>query len=407
MEIDFSKPFMIFSGDNGTGKTYAASLLFSMLDNVFLKLLTCKELDEVFQPTKMLKSGEDGKINCDKLYDLVKRNLSSEKEIIARLLDLNIPTDKFGIEVLTTNEQFAEDVKQMEVNVGGLIKKRAGSLVYNLRRSLGTSEVDILWKADFGCGLFFDGRWKSHMLTAERGGIYTFSKEIAVGRLRNPDSARSYPYPIGMSLAHAEDLKRLKENQGCLADLCPEIEDEVLHGKLKVGDEGEVLLSVSDNQDLSINQVASAVKTLSPLVFYLRHLSGYCSFLIIDEPELNLHPKNQVLLAKLFVKMVNAGAKLLISTHSDYIIREINNAVMAHSLTNLGDEAAQAKGYDKSLCLDPEQLAPYIFEESKGKVKVRPLEVDNFGFSMPSIDETIDKQNEVTNEFYELLKYAH
>ena len=116
------------------------------------------------------------------------------------------------------------------------------------------------------------------------------------------------------------------------------------------------------------------------------------------------------LLAKIFVKMINAGLRLVISTHSDYIIREINNMIMADGLNKAGDKRYTNKGYDESLCLSQDKFAPYLFEKNqkgKMKVKVTPLEVDRYGFSMPSIDEAINDQNEVTNTFFEMLKYDH
>jgi predicted ATPase len=51
-------------------------------------------------------------------------------------------------------------------------------------------------------------------------------------------------------------------------------------------------------------------------------------FIIIDEPELNLHPDNQRKIARWLVRVVNAGFKVMITTHSDYIIREFNNLIM-------------------------------------------------------------------------------
>ena len=66
------------------------------------------------------------------------------------------------------------------------------------------------------------------------------------------------------------------------------------------------------------------------------------------------------------------------------------------------------KGYDESLCLSQDKFAPYLFQKGKnGKVKVEPLEVDRYGFNMPSIDDAINSQNDVTNTFYEVLKYDH
>ena len=144
------------------------------------------------------------------------------------------------------------------------------------------------------------------------------------------------------------------------------------------------------------------------MVFYLRHSAGQYNALFVDEPELNLHPKNQILLAKIFVKMINAGLRLVISTHSDYIIREINNMIMADGLNKAGDKIITNKGYDESLCLSQDKFAPYLFHKGEnGKVKVGPLEVDRYGFNMPSIDDAINSQNDVTNTFYEVLKYDH
>lgn len=53
------------------------------------------------------------------------------------------------------------------------------------------------------------------------------------------------------------------------------------------------------------------------------------SFLIIDVPELNLHPQNQIRMAELLVRTSNYGVKIIITTHSDYIVKEINNRTMA------------------------------------------------------------------------------
>ena len=50
--------------------------------------------------------------------------------------------------------------------------------------------------------------------------------------------------------------------------------------------------------------------------------------IFIDEPELNLHPVNQRKIARILAKVANSGIKIIISTHSDYIVKEFNNLIM-------------------------------------------------------------------------------
>ena len=49
---------------------------------------------------------------------------------------------------------------------------------------------------------------------------------------------------------------------------------------------------------------------------------------MVDEPELNLHPANQRRIARLFACLVNLGVKVFITTHSDYIVKELNTLIM-------------------------------------------------------------------------------
>ena len=413
MVIDMSKPFILFAGDNGTGKTYAATFLYTLIWELrfmlftpsFIKTLERNELSI----TKRLKSGVDGKVKAEELYNLLEEFLKKRQKEILVSMNMNIPTETFRCEIATTKEEWKEELWNKSVSVWSrFIKKKVKSFDYKLRWP-NEEEIPYL-QGILVISLFFDGIMGAKMFTAERSGIYTFNKELSVGRLRNPEerfNAR-YPKPIADGLADAADVVNQRKKESEYHKFADEIEQMVLHGNLSVSEEGEVLYRVSDDIELGFNESSSAIKTLAPLVFYLRHSAGQFNLLFVDEPELNLHPKNQILLAKVFVKMINAGLRLVISTHSDYIIREINNMIMADGLNKAGDKRIAEMGYDKSLCLSQDKFAPYLFEKNqKGKVKVALLEVDRYGFEMPSIDEAIDKQNEVTDTFYEVLKYDY
>lgn len=81
---------------------------------------------------------------------------------------------------------------------------------------------------------------------------------------------------------------------------------------------------------------SSSIKSMFLIDLYINCIAKKGGLLIIDEPELNLHPNNQRKIAVLLAKLINAGVKVLITTHSDYLVRELNNRIM---LKNLSPEA--------------------------------------------------------------------
>ena len=411
MVIDMSKPFILFAGDNGTGKTYAATFLYTLVLKLLGLLLNeSNKLDNVALPIHTrTENAVDGEIKADELYDFLVVFLKKHQKEIVDSMNLNIKTDSFKCEIATSKEEWKRELWDKSISVlDNHIEKESNSFKYKLWWH--KEEQKLFMQPLLISSLYFDGIVGAKMFTAERSGIYTFNKELSVSRLRNPEerfNAR-YPKPIADGLADAADIVNQRKKESEYHKFADEIEKIVLHGNLTVSEDGEVLYHVSDDTELGFNESSSAIKTLAPLVFYLRHSAGQFNLLFVDEPELNLHPKNQILLAKIFVKMINAGLRLVISTHSDYIIREINNMIMADGLNKAGDKISAKMGYDETLCLEQDKFAPYLFEKNaNGKVKVTPLEVDRYGFNMPSIDEAINNQNEVTNTFYEVLKYDH
>lgn len=411
MEIDMSKPFILFAGDNGTGKTYAATFLYTLI--LKLRGLLLKESNKLDNPALPIhtrfENAVEGEIKADELYDFLVVFLKKHQKEIVDSMNLNINTDSFKCEIATSKEEWKGELWDKSISVlANHIVKKSHSFEYKLWWY--KEEQIPVMQPLLITSLYFDGIVGAQMFTAERSGIYTFNKELSVGRLRNPEERLNvrYPKPIADGLADAADVVNQRKIKSEYPEFADEIEKIVLRGNLTVSEDGEILYHVSDKTELGYNESSSAVKTLAPLVFYLRHTAGQFNILFVDEPELNLHPKNQILLAKIFVKMINAGLRLVISTHSDYIIREINNMIMADGLNKAGDDILKKMGYDESLCLSQYKFAPYLFKKNaKGKVTVEPLEVDRYGFNMPSIDDAINQQNEVTNTFYEVLKYDH
>src|SRR5690606_34599855 len=123
-------------------------------------------------------------------------------------------------------------------------------------------------------------------------------------------------------------LEELDKRTGKLAEKNPEISqsfDEILGGSYKVVKQQLVFQSKgAGKQRFTMNESSSCIRALLDVGFYLRCKAKPGELFIIDEPELNLHPKNQRAFARLVARLVNAGVKVFITTHSDYLIKEIN-----------------------------------------------------------------------------------
>jgi energy-coupling factor transporter ATP-binding protein EcfA2 len=136
------------------------------------------------------------------------------------------------------------------------------------------------------------------------------------------------------------------------------------------------------------------VKALAGLSFFLRHIAEKNQFLIIDEPELNLHPDNQRKVARVLARIVRSGIKVLISTHSDYIIRELNNLIMLSA--DKDGSVRQRLGYDEAETLSPSQVGAYLFDSEKAN----PIPVTPTGIEVATIEREINALNTVSQDIY-------
>ena len=74
----------------------------------------------------------------------------------------------------------------------------------------------------------------------------------------------------------------------------------------------------------NVNNVSSGMKSIAILDLLCK---GYFinseSILIVDEPETNLHPQWQNLYAKFLIKLANQGTRILVNTHSPYMLESL------------------------------------------------------------------------------------
>lgn len=140
----------------------------------------------------------------------------------------------------------------------------------------------------------------------------------------------------------------------------------------------------------NIIHAASAVKELMPIYLLIREIGNKNSNFIIEEPESHLHPGNQIKLMLILMELVNNGLNLIITTHSDFILRKISN--------NLG-AIYTTKETGNRLTASTTRL--YLLREDKNGSILEKIPISKYGLieSLPTFDDVI---NELYDEEIEI-----
>lgn len=414
IDINLNSPLTIFTGPNGTGKTYVSYLLSqlpSSMGGTFLSMIRRDKDERISRlfPLEALKNevSISGELDCDLLYEVFKDALS----IVSRgiLEDANLAFSEhvakdFFIELLTSIDDWREEIEKSSFSVGYAVKfiKHSNSNRYSFEVAYSDSgNEDSFLQALSLNALFFGGCVNSMMFTAERTGIALFSKELALGRLKDNsrEKINRYPSAISDGLVFAEDRSYIMKHVSPMSRIAELIEERIIKGEMLVSEDGEMQFKYGQNiVDLPIS--SSSSKALGDFLFYLKHHAEAQSMVVVDEPEIHLHPDNQIVLARIFANMVNQGMRVVITTHSDYIIREINNLIMLHSIGKGIKQEALELGYSADEYLNYQDVCAYLFDREEDHIKVSPLKVSGSGFSVSSIDHVIGRINEISERLY-------
>ena len=444
-EIDLSQKFIVFCGPNGTGKTYLSYVIYGLFKRKYHiqgkrkfaeKLLnekkTSMEIDfeKVFQYRKNMITGTESSL--DALFGIGE---SDSRRIFKDFhCDFSVSDDDFRYELINTNIEVTNKIQGVQVKIE---KERGKSqlIVSILNESIPSDSIRgfmMLLDSFIYSTIASYPIGNVEMFPVERNSIYTFNKELSVRKQEALDNMLllmdkekkidrfdlyfrnnyKYPLPIRIGLETADNLSEIKKTDSQFYHFASFVEEKLLHGKVQISNEGDIQFKPSQamRTTLPIQMTASIVKTLSSLDIYLKHVAAVNDLIIIDEPEINLHPDNQILVARMLVQLMNCGFRIISSTHSDYIIREINNMVMlSKKESKVVKRLIESGVYNQNEFINPDDLGVYYFNyPSQGSkhVKVKRLKVDMGGFSVGSIDATIESQNRIAEELFYGNKYG-
>ncbi len=165
------------------------------------------------------------------------------------------------------------------------------------------------------------------------------------------------------------------------------IEREILGGKIVQAENGDFRFAFSHSTPpMPLHATSSLITELAPFILLLK--GGLRGSVIFEEPEAHLHLDAQRVLARALVRLVNTGTPVIVTTHSDTFLQQIN-LLMRLSTHPARDELAREFHYDRAELLDPAMAAGYEFIRTADGTVVRELEKTRLGFVEPEMNQTL------------------
>ena len=189
---------------------------------------------------------------------------------------------------------------------------------------------------------------KRYYLPASRSGIIQSHRVMASSLMERAIRSNGSEIPT-LSSVVVDFMKQLpiyeesKEPDEAIPTIAAALENDVLAGKIiakpLLGGYPEFFYQpLGAKEEIRLNQTSSMVSELAPLVLYLRGLVNPGDMLIIEEPEAHLHPGAQADMAVILARLVRAGVRVIITTHSDWLLQEISNLTLEGLLEEETDE---------------------------------------------------------------------
>jgi len=419
----------IICGQNNTGKTYVTYSIYGFLykwrDLIDFKLSKnyITELDENgFCSINLEDFGEDVTNILTDLSKSYTNNLESVFSVDNEWFDnslFEVKIDKFRLNLdlsfeskMTSSKKDIlqmkkeKDSKVLEVSVLTTSKKQLPHFI--LEQSINQALGEIYF------GKYFKNPF---IITSERTGISLFYKELDInknvmvehitnnkGKDINPfeifeETISRYAMPVKHNIdytrALADGISKKKSFLYGDREITKYFSD-ILQGSYRVVNKEVYFMTKKNKKQIPMYFSSSAIKSLIELYFYIKHSAKKGDLLIIDEPELNLHPDNHRKITRLLAHLSNKGIYIFITTHSDYMIKEFNNLIrLKHKITDK-EKIMKKYGYKNHDILDYKKINSYI--NNTGKLSLTPI--DNMGMEVDSFDKVLNELSSSMDDIF-------
>ena len=355
-ELDLSnlKNLNVIIGPNNSGKTYFSYFIYAVLKIFY---------ENIGLPKKVAKS-------------LLKRNENYYSEELLKELPI----------IFHTNEKKFENTK---INISLDITDKFDSVDFeNTSKIFGINNIYFFPAERSGAVLFYKQLFQSGNDILRK---FELSRDVDILK-----DVSNYPEPIN---EYMKFLNRDFENRNeteIYKNVFVNIED-IIDGEILVRDD-KILYKNKKDFELEMGLVSSTVKTLVGFYLYIKYCAKEGDIIFIDEIELNLHPRNQLALIKLFNILTKYGIKFIVSTHSPLIMQEINNMILyEEKKKNSNIEKVNIEyNVNQNYGIDKDDINVWFLNDGT----VNELKVDEEGVETSTFNKVVAKMNNFYQDLY-------
>ncbi len=424
----------ILVGDNNSGKTYITYSIYGLLKNWtdFINYASFRNIEN------RLKSEGQITLKKEEIVEIVSKSIVSEShDFQKRIRKLFNDKEKIFSEAkvkLEFEKPTTFNDSEKKINIGsniafeGKLKNNTLSISYTKQAD---SEIDnrlfnrVL--GDIFASLIFDDIFPDPIIiTAERLGISLFYKELdekrnsLVDGLQKLDDQEGamHPFDIIMSMsayyatpirdhiAYTRNLDNIKKSNSLVdSNYSIDIIKEMLGAEFNKENKQDIRFYTKNKKnnkfDIPLYLASSSARCIVDIYFYLKHIAKEGDLLIIDEPESHLTLKNQRSMAKLIASLINMKVHVFITTHSDFLVKELNNLILLSN--DFGGKKEwllnNKKSYSTSDKIDYKDVS--VYQAADGHLS--KLIVSNKGIEVPFFDDEINNLFAISSDLDYLI----
>ncbi len=392
--------FMLFVGDNNSGKTLLMELLYGIVE-----LIKKWKADNSNIKTTENESARFIKFDREWYKDVeYKINLylkENKEEFIIKNFQSRIPLESVLVQFEELDDVFYIATISDKMSLEKQYSNGNRIVIFEDLQEIDYAE-DFFAHRVLIDTIGMEEDEKQLFVPAARAGLQMLYRYMFA---ETTSTNAGLPLPVSEYLDFIQTYTKKVDLSLEESELIQFVEGKLLGGKVDYKNEQFVFME--KQSIIPLNCASSMIHELSVLssVLMSNQKIGYIYY---DEVENSVHPLLQGEVARALVRLCNLGNKMIISTHSDTMAGKLNNIILLSRMKNVVQRNRKIEKVgltNKDILDDTNHVAVYEFTKNReGKVKVSALEFMSYpqiGYEFDRFNENIDKLYDESNSIME------